>query len=99
MQLDRKPTTKPSDYVCTGKSNAGIDQVRVYVSWNGATGVQPWELYLGNQKDKLQKATTAVENGFETKIRLQTSSNFALVKAVQSSGNAQSEIVQIERSC
>jgi hypothetical protein len=94
-----KPTTQPSVYACLAKSNTGIEQLRVYASWNGATDVQSWKVYLGNEKNKLQKATTAVYNGFETEIRLQTSSNYTLVKAVQSSGSAQSEMVQIEASC
>ncbi|OOQ88452.1 hypothetical protein PEBR_12198 [Penicillium brasilianum] len=95
---DGKPTTKPSVYACIARSSAGVEQVRVYASWNGATDVQTWEVYFGAKKEKLQKATTAGYNGFETEIRLQTSSNYALVKAIQSSGSTQSEAVQIE-SC
>lgn len=93
-----KPTAKPSVYACLAKYN-GVEQLRVYASWNGATDVRSWDLYVGNEKDKLQKATTAVYNGFETEIRLQTSSKYALVNAVQSSGSAQSEVVQIQGSC
>lgn len=91
---DGKPTTKPSVYACTAMSSAGIDQVRVY-AWNGATDVQTWEVYLGAEKNKLQKVTTAAYNGFETEIRLQTFNNYALVEAVRSSGSTQSEAVQI----
>lgn len=93
-----KPTAKPSVYACLAKYN-GVEQLRVYASWNGATDVRSWDLYVGNEKDKLQKATTAVYNGFETEIRLQTSSKYALVNAVKSSGSVQSEVVQIQGSC
>lgn len=94
-----KPTTKPSVYACTTKSNAGLEELRVYARWNGATDVQSWEVYLGNENNQLQKATTAVKNGFETEIRLQTSGKCAQVKAMQGSNSTQSEIVLVEGSC
>lgn len=94
-----KPTTKPSVYACTAKSNADLEELRVYASWNGATDVQSWEVYLGDEKNQLQKATTTMKNGFETEIRLETSGKFAQVKAVQGSNSTQSEIVEVEGNC
>ena len=60
--------------------------------------MQTWGVYLGGEKNELQKATATMKDGFETE-RLETPGKFAQVKAVQGSNSTQSEIVEVGGNC
>ncbi|WEW57886.1 hypothetical protein PRK78_003353 [Emydomyces testavorans] len=60
------PKTKPSVKACRSVASG---EVTVYVSWNGATGVESWNLYTGSKEGMLQIIATEPRNGFETIIR------------------------------
>ncbi|KAJ4245802.1 hypothetical protein NW762_013926 [Fusarium torreyae] len=44
----------------------------VYVSWNGATEVEFWDVYIGNSSTKLSRWKRFKKTGFETMIKLET---------------------------
>ncbi|KAJ5407259.1 hypothetical protein N7465_008543 [Penicillium sp. CMV-2018d] len=54
----------------------------MYISWNGATGVESWEVSTGSKKDELKFATTVPKSGFETRIELEEVAAFVSVKAI-----------------
>jgi hypothetical protein len=59
------PRSKP-DVVA---ESAG-SQVKVYVSWNGATDVVAWDIYAGDSKDDLKCVATVRKAGFETEAKI-----------------------------
>lgn len=85
--------TTPSVHACKA-AGSGKGQVKVYASWNGATEVQSWEVYLGNSERELRKVATAARNGFETEILVSGEGSYVMVKA----GSAQTEVVRVQ-SC
>ena len=60
------PKTRP-DVVAQSSSK---EQTDVYVSWNGATEVEAWEVYGGSSGTNLKCLATVPRNGFETKARI-----------------------------
>lgn len=60
------PKSKP-DVVAESSSNG---QVAVYVSWNGATEVEAWEVFGGKAKDDLQCLKVVPKGGFETDMKV-----------------------------
>ena len=53
----------------------------VYVSWNGATEVESWEVYGGKTINTLTCLRTVSKEGFETAIKLEQSVKYVQVKA------------------
>lgn len=50
-----------------GGGGGGEDQLlRGYVSWNGATDVEAWVVYIGRPGGEMHKAGRAMKKGFET---------------------------------
>lgn len=91
-----KPATLPSIYACNAQLSTGTGkEVRLYVSWNGATEVKSWEVYLGANKTALKKVATTPRNGFETEIRLGEPGTYSMVKAIGGS-NTTSAIIKVE---
>lgn len=66
----------------------------MYASWNGATEVRMWDVYLDDDKQNLRKVATGARNGFETEIRVSGAGSFVMVKAE----SAQTEVVRVQ-SC
>jgi hypothetical protein len=62
------------------------DRVTVYVSWNGATEVDSWQVLSGGSPDELEPAGSAPRKGFETVVTLQTSESYVAVEAKDGSG-------------
>src|ERR687897_551090 len=62
------------------------DRVTIYVSWNGATEVETWQVLAGSDPDKLERAGSAPRKGFETAVTLYTSEPFVAVEARDGSG-------------
>lgn len=44
---------------------------KVYVSWNGATDIDAWAIFAGEDKDSLRSAGIAMKKGFETVFDLE----------------------------
>ncbi|KAK4546296.1 hypothetical protein LTR36_001973 [Oleoguttula mirabilis] len=68
------PKTKPV-VVAESSSNG----TTVYVSWNGATEVEAWEVYGGNATD-LTCLKTVLKEGFETAVEVEAAVKFVQVK-------------------
>jgi hypothetical protein len=68
-------------------AEAGPDErVTIYVSWNGATEVDTWQVLSGGSPDKLEPAGSAPRKGFETAVTLYTSEPYLAVEAKDGSG-------------
>ena len=77
-----RPFYPPSGAVGTGRH-----RTTVYASWNGATGVQVWQVLAGRDAKHLKLVASAPANGFETAIRLRRSYRAYKVRAVDSHGH------------
>jgi hypothetical protein len=62
------------------------DKVTIYVSWNGATEVDSWQVLAGENPDQLEPAGSAPRKGFETAVTLYTNEPYVAVEAKDSSG-------------
>lgn len=61
-----RPRTRPSVVAC----GVGGGEVVVYVSWNGASDVRAWGVYVGSDEGSLRSVKTVAKNGFETRVGL-----------------------------
>jgi hypothetical protein len=77
-----EPQTTPAVVAESGDG----DDVRIYVSWNGATEVATWQLLAGQGPDDLKTVGSAPRKGFETTIRLQTDQPYVAVRAEDGAG-------------
>lgn len=77
------PVTKPAVKAC--KTASGTD---VYVSWNGATEVESWKVFAGQDEVSMLESISAPRTGFETKICLGEVVPWVKVQAV---GNVHDE--------
>ncbi len=59
---------------------------KVYVSWNGATGVSKWRVLAGKSKSKLKPVASAKRSGFETGIRTKAHGPYFQVEALNGKG-------------
>jgi hypothetical protein len=89
------PKARPD--VVAESSSTG--QTVVYVSWNGATEVEAWEVYGGSSKADLKCLVTVPKGGFETKAQIKAV-QYVQVKPVLKQGcgctNApSSEVVKV----
>jgi hypothetical protein len=57
-------------------------RVTVYASWNGATGVDSWEVLAGDDRKHLHHVATASKDGFETAISVETDARYVAVRAL-----------------
>jgi hypothetical protein len=62
------------------------DKVTIYVSWNGATEVDTWQMLAGGNPDQLEPAGSGPRKGFETAVTLYTNEPYVAVEAKDSSG-------------
>ncbi|CAN8097641.1 unnamed protein product [Discula destructiva] len=58
-----------------------------YVSWNGATEVDSWDIHEGPSQDNITFTTNAKKVGFETVIPLKTNGAFVVANALDADGN------------
>ena len=77
-----EPQTRPA---VVAESGAG-DEVKVYVSWNGATEVATWQVLAGSGPDELESVGSVPRKGFETAVTLQTGEPYLAVRAEDGSG-------------
>jgi hypothetical protein len=71
------PTDEPAVAVEQGPD----DKVKLYASWNGATGVATWEVLAGLRQSRLASVGSVPRDGFETAMLVQTSHSYVAVRA------------------
>jgi hypothetical protein len=76
------PTDRPA---CVAERTSE-SEVNVYASWNGATGVESWEVLAGAHPGKLESVGSAPRDGFETAMIVQSSDPYIAVQAKGQSG-------------
>ncbi len=77
-----RPATRPALAVSRTHGQA----VRLYASWNGATGVAVWRVLGGTTRDRLGAVARSRKTGFETTISLASSLPYLAVQALGSGG-------------
>jgi Arylsulfotransferase (ASST) len=77
------PTNRPACVV----ERTSESEVRLYVSWNGATEVASWEVLVGAHPGHLESVGSAPRDGFETAMVAQTSDPYIAVRAKGYSGS------------
>jgi outer membrane protein assembly factor BamB len=68
-------------------SPAGRHHLKLYASWNGATGVAAWRVLGGDRPTSLSYVTRATRTGFETTIKLTSALPYLAVQALNSRGS------------
>lgn len=77
-----RPHTSPSVVAQTDS-----DTTTVYVSWNGATDVERWQLLGGSDDDQIAPITNAVRSGFETAMKVDNAPAFVAVAGLDHAGH------------
>jgi hypothetical protein len=77
-----QPAVPPSMAIVS-QSNGSL---KVYASWNGATGVASWRLLGGPAPASLRSLSTASRSGFETAITVASTPRYVAVQAVNARG-------------
>jgi Arylsulfotransferase (ASST) len=70
---------------------------RLYVSWNGATEVDRWEVLAGSSAQQLAIARTVAKRGFETAIPLPSGGAYVAVRALAHSGQVLATSTTLKR--
>lgn len=60
-----------------------VEGGKAYVSWNGATDVTGWTVYIGQQSSQLTSVGVAARQGFETVFDVPDAAKYVQVAAVQ----------------
>ena len=60
-----------------------VEDGKAYVSWNGATDVTGWAVYVGEGTGNLECVGIAERKGFETAFTLAKDAKYIQVAAVQ----------------
>jgi hypothetical protein len=71
------PTDEPAVAVEQGPD----DRVKLYASWNGATGLATWEVLAGPRQSRLESVGSVPRDGFETAMLVQTFDPYVAVRA------------------
>src|SRR5918994_1711549 len=77
---------QPEDLPAVVAEAGPEDRVSIYVSWNGATEVDTWQVLAGGGPDKLEPAGSVPRKGFETALTLYTSEPYVAVEARDGAG-------------
>jgi hypothetical protein len=75
-----RPATPPALAI----TPAGGHHLKLYASWNGATGVAAWRVIGGDRPTSLSYVTRATRTGFETTIKLTSALPYLAVQALNS---------------
>lgn len=90
------PKKRPSIYTC----NSEDDQTMVYMSWNGATEHEEWNVFAGESEDSLELVNKVRKSGFETVVSVPGSPSFIRAEACGSGiTSAKSEVIAPEEKC
>jgi hypothetical protein len=76
----------PTDRPAAVAERANEEEVRIYVSWNGATEVSAWEVLAAPRADQTETLGSAARDGFETALSVQTPHPYVAVRAKDRSG-------------
>jgi len=76
----------PTDRPAAVAERANEEEVRIYVSWNGATEVSAWEVLAGPRADQTETLGSVARDGFETALSVQTPHPYVAVRAKDRSG-------------
>ena len=79
-----RPDTLP-DLAVSPATDGGVT---LYASWNGATGIESWQILAGPATERLEPAGSVPRAGFETVIALRTGAALVAVRALDGSGQA-----------
>jgi len=72
---------RPAEQPAIAVRERGQGNLRVYASWNGATGVSSWQVLAGPTRGNLEPVRTEPRRGFETRIDLGTDARYFQVRA------------------
>lgn len=78
---------------------SGNGVTTVYASWNGSTETNSWQVFSGNDSDKLSPVKSAAKTGFETAIPLTDAGSYFQIKAIDAKGQVigESKIVTVNQ--
>jgi outer membrane protein assembly factor BamB len=76
----------PTDDPAVAVERLSEEKVKLYASWNGATGVESWEVLAGELPGQLESVGSVPRDGFETAMLAQTSHPYFAVRAREGSG-------------
>jgi hypothetical protein len=76
----------PSDNPAVAVEQGPDDKVTLYVSWNGATEVESWQVLAGSTPNQLKPIGSAPRRGFETTVVVHTAEPYVAVQAKSASG-------------
>jgi hypothetical protein len=57
------------------------DKVKLYATWNGATGVATWEVLAGPRQSRLASVGSVPRDSFETAMLVKTFDPYVAVRA------------------
>lgn len=77
---------RPRDRPAVAVERRSRRLVTAYASWNGATGVESWDVLAGPSPGRLAVAGSAPRLGFETPVDARTSDRYVAVRAMDSAG-------------
>jgi outer membrane protein assembly factor BamB len=77
---------QPLDRPACVAERASEGELRVYVSWNGATEVERWEILTGSGVERLKSLGSVPRDGFETAMVVRTLDPYVAVRAIHRSG-------------
>jgi arylsulfotransferase ASST len=77
---------QPLDRPACVAERASEEELRVYVSWNGATEVESWEVLTGPRVERLKSLGSVPRDGFETAMVVRTLDPYVAVRAIHRSG-------------
>ncbi|PLB46211.1 hypothetical protein P170DRAFT_479128 [Aspergillus steynii IBT 23096] len=90
------PRTSPQAVACRWS----LDRTRLYVSWNGATDIEEWEVWTGDVEDGLQYRTHVKKTGFETAAIIDGTPLYVAVRAVGGTNHGKSSTaVEVNEVC
>ncbi|CAN5532691.1 hypothetical protein BH24ACT21_BH24ACT21_01990 [soil metagenome] len=78
-------TGRPDESPALAVEAGDGDEVRLYVSWNGATEVANWQILAGSDPERLSPAGFVPRSGFETAILVSTTEPYVAVQGRSSS--------------
>lgn len=83
----------PPDVVAYSSDNG----TSIYMSWNGATEHESWDVYAGSSEKDLKLIERVKKTGFETKVTISQPAKFVRVEAVgKGITNGLSSIISLE---
>jgi hypothetical protein len=77
---------QPSDNPAVAVEQGPNDKVTLYVSWNGATEVESWQVLAGSTRNQLKPVGSAPRRGFEPTVAVRTAEPYVAVRVKSASG-------------